>query len=227
MHLQYSGNQMSSYEADRKKQHDAKMGEYNQKLRTYNRKRNLAVLFIILAVAIWPVTYFAVALPANYQYTQLYKSHVIMAGDQADFTGVMTQVQTVQNQMLTDFAGHNLNTTWNSYWYWDHTYDNSLQAEQDYFNRLEVRITNYQAIQAKLVSNGTVNIQDWIDQSMTSLRNEMNRSGGLDWALYGAWMLTFQPLAAWWFWWTLIPCAAFGLAALGSWPETKPDKPYD
>jgi hypothetical protein len=43
-------------------------------------------------------------------------------------------------------------------------------------------------------------VEDWYDKSI-NLRTEMQREGGLDWAIKGAWLLTYAPAAYWLTWW--------------------------
>lgn len=159
------------------------------------------------------LTWFGVEAPAHSGYYRLFGSHVVMALGQATFEGVRDQVIVLWKQMNTTFSDYNYDTTYNSPFYWDQNYDNSLRAQQDYFKmlvqRIDSYITQYNQLQA---SSGTSLLEDWYDKSMRNLRDEMDRMGGLDWAIWGAWYLNFASTAFWADFLYLIPAEVIMLA---------------
>lgn len=159
----------------------------------------LIVLLIALAIIVPIGLFVGIVIPANWEYNKKFGSHVVMAKDQATFSGMIEQVGILWDNMNTTFTGRNFNETYNSPWYWDWTYDNSLGAQRDYFKHLMERLNNYQMQYQFLLKNNSnpIYINDWYDKSVQNMRNEMNRAGGLDWALKDAWCLTFAPMAFW------------------------------
>ena len=158
-----------------------------------------------------------VSLPATAEYNRMFTSHITMAQDQATFDGIKTQINIIWAQMNESFAGDDFATTYNTPWYWDQNYDNSLAAQQDYFVQLVDRIDRYQSAYDKQVANSTQQTQltDWYDTSIQNLRTEMDRAGGLDWAINGAWFLNKRPFV---YWWTLpiyLAMGAIGLLGVG------------
>jgi len=130
-----------------------------------------------------------------------------MAYDQATFEGMRTQVIAVWNQMNKTFADFDYIHTYNTPWYWEQNYENSLAANQDYFTSLIDRLD--QTIKEKeqiIAGNKTIMVpyNSWYQQTLDGFRNESKREGGLDWAINGAWYLSFAP-TAYWLWWWVIP----------------------
>jgi hypothetical protein len=157
------------------------------------------ITLIILIIAMPIIAILTVQLPANAQYNRLFAAHVTMAMDQATFEGVEDQVNTVWTQMNTTFTSYDYNTTYSSPWYWEQNYENSLAAQQDYFTQIIHRIDSYQLAYQQMAQNNTnpILVEDWYDKSIQNLRNEMEREGGLDWAIKGAWYLNNAPAAYW------------------------------
>jgi hypothetical protein len=122
-----------------------------------------------------------------------------MAYDQATFTGIKEQVLIIWKQMNETFAGRDFLYTWNTPWYWEQTYENSLKAQEDYFRQLVNRLDLYQQTYEKMLQNATnpVLVEDWYHRSIQNFRDEMKREGGLDWVIHDAWYLNIQPLAYW------------------------------
>jgi hypothetical protein len=107
------------------------------------------------------------------------------------------------NETFKDF---DYSHTYNTPWYWEQTYDNSLAAQQDYSRQLVNRFDSYIELYNTMVQNMTnpVYLEDWYYKSIQNFRDEMKRAGGLDWAINGAWYLNYAPAAYWLPWW-LIP----------------------
>jgi hypothetical protein len=65
------------------------------------------------------------------------------------------------------------------------------------------RINSYKLAYQQMAQNNTnpILVEDWYDKSINNLRTEMQREGGLDWAIKGAWYLTYAPAAYWLTWW--------------------------
>jgi len=164
------------------------------------------VLLVVLTIAVPVFALFGIYLPSVATYRRLFGSHVTMAYDQATFEGMRTQVLAIWTQMNKTFTDFDYITTYNSPWYWEQNYENSLAANQDYFRSLIGRLDG--TIKEKdqiLAGNKTILVpyNQWYQQALEGFRNESKREGGLDWAINGAWFLTFAPVAYWVWWWAL------------------------
>ncbi len=171
----------------------------------------MGVIFWILALLIGLLAVFVIMLPADAEYNRRFASHVTMAYDQASFEGVKEQVLILWAEMNKTFGTEDLDHIYSSPWYWEQTYDNSLKAQEDYFRKLIERIDKqiYEAEQI-LAGNRTILMpyNQWYQEALDSLRAEMKREGGLDWALRPAWYLHCAPAAYWLLWW-LVPLETF------------------
>jgi len=175
----------------------------------------LAGVLIALLIAIPIVAVFVVQLPAMAQYNRLFGGHVTMAMDQATFEGIEDQINIIWSQMNTTFKDFDYNQTYSSPWYWEQNYENSLAAQQDYFTQINRRMNSYKLAYQQMALNNTnpILVEDWYDKSINNLRTEMQREGGLDWAIKGAWYITYAPAAYWLMWW-LIPLEVALLLAI-------------
>ena len=175
------------------------MGRYDREDRTQKAMAAGILLCIVVAIVFPIAMYFAYVMPADTTYNRDFRSHVTMAKDQSTFDGMIQQIQVLWDNMNNTFSGRDLNTTYSTWWGPDQTYDNSLGAERDYFNRLITRLTSYQTTYANMTTNGSnpILINDWYAQSIKNARSEMNREGGLDWAISGAFYLNLHPTAYW------------------------------
>jgi hypothetical protein len=166
-------------------------------------KRVSAGLVVVIVIALMIATpmlfYFGVRMGADKDYNTKFGAHVTMAKDQATFEGMELQIQILYANMNSSFAGRDFNTTYSTWWGPDQTYENSLQAQADYFVQLMKSIDRYIATYDKIINSGntTAYINDWYYQAIQNVRNEMNREGGLDWALKNAFYLNLYPTAYW------------------------------
>jgi hypothetical protein len=160
---------------------------------------------------------FTVQLPVQAQYNRLFGGHVTMAMDQATFEGIEDQINVIWTQMNTTFSGYDYNTSYSSPWYWEQNYENSLAAQQDYFTQINSRINSYKRAYAQMAQNNTnpILVEDWYDKSIQNLRTEMQREGGLDWAIKGTWYLNNAPAAYWLTWWLTPTEIALVIALVG------------
>jgi hypothetical protein len=163
----------------------------------------LIAISVILLIMIPIIAVFAVYLPAAAQYNRLFGAHVTMAMDQATFEGIEDQISTLWTQMNTTFNDYDYDATYSSPWYWEQNYENSLAAQQDYIHQITRRIDQYQTAYQQMALNNTnpILVEDWYDKSINNLRTEVQREGGLDWAIKGTWLLTYAPAAYWLAWW--------------------------
>lgn len=157
----------------------------------------LALVIVMIAIPIG--VYLTVVMPVDAKWNRDFESHATMAKDQATFEGMEDQIQILWDKMNTTFKGRNLNETYSTWWYPDQTYDNSLGAQRDYFDQLLKSIARYKATYAKMLSNSSQQtmLDDWYYKSIQNLRNEMNREGGLCWALKDAWYYNLHPDNYW------------------------------
>jgi hypothetical protein len=160
----------------------------------------------IIAIVVLAAGYVTIVMDAQTEYNRNFASHVTMAKDSATFENMAAQLTILWENMNTTFAGRDFNTTYSTWWGPDQNYENSLGAQRDYFNGVLDRINNYQAVYAGMSANGTAPglILDWYDRAIVNLRNEMNRSGDLDWALHGAFYYNLHP-AVYWLWAWMFP----------------------
>ena len=164
----------------------------------------LAAVICIVAIALEVIIPVMMELywqaPANVQYGNLFGANVAMATQGAtSLTGpdsIQYYLMQIWTQMNQTFTGYNYNQVFNQPWSWTHTYDNSLAKQNQYFESLNQTIT-YQQAWLNNVETGKVTVVSGnpMMQAINVTRAEMNVSGGLDWALNGAWYLTFTPLA--------------------------------
>jgi len=139
-------------------------------------------------------------LPARAYYNKKFGAHVVMAYDQASFEGVKEQILILWKNMNETFDTSNLENIYCTPWYWGQTYDNSLKAQEDYFRYLIERIDKQiKESEDILAGNKTILVpyNQWYQDALDALRTEMQREGGLDWAIRGAWYLTYAPMAYW------------------------------
>lgn len=185
---------------------------------------NLIVVgMVILMITGGLTVLFAVVFPVDAKWNKDFESHATMAKDQATFEGMEDQIQVLWGNMNTSFKGKNLNETYSTWWYPDQTYDNSLGAQRDYFAQLLKSIQRYKQTYSKMLANGTTPtmLEDWYYKSIQNLRNEMNREGGLCWALKDAWYYNLHPTNYWLPFW-MIPLYAFlSILTIGVWMKTR------
>ena len=156
----------------------------------------ITLIFIIVSLTFW----IGVCLPADKQYNVIFRSKAVMLLDQASFEGMQTQLELLWTQMNITFTGSDLNEVYNTPWYWEQTYDNSLKAQEDYFRQLNRRFTEVISEKNSILSgNRTVigGYSQWYQQTLESLRSEMSREGGITWVIRDAWYLKFESLAYW------------------------------
>lgn len=134
-------------------------------------------------------------LPISVQYQREYGAHINMAYTQATFEAVKYEVTIVWENMNKSFAGCDYLYTYNSPFYWDQNYENSLAAQNNYLRSLMSRIDSYIEQYTKLKESTSASmLQDWYDESINNLREEMKQEGGLDWVIKDAWLLKFYPI---------------------------------
>jgi hypothetical protein len=163
-----------------------------------NIKIGIIIALVIVGAGIYIASWLVIKVPADIEYSRKFGSDVTMAYDQADFVGINQSVTKIWKTMNETFAGKDYNNVYNTPWFWEQIPEDSMRMQQDYLRRLVVRITAYQKTWDNAVSNGTSYLlQDWYDNSIRNLRVEMQREGGLDWVINGAWYLNFAPAAYW------------------------------
>ena len=176
----------------------------------------LAAFLVISAVAVPIVLYVTVNIPAQVKYQNLMGADATLAVEgPGTFQGIYHYVDALYAQMNATFpqSKFDWNTTYNSGFYWDHTYDNSLSAQAEYLQTSLARITLYEHEYANVSSTGQ--LTDVYNTAIKNLRSELNASGGIDWVLNGAWYLNYAPLAYWdWFYMLGYAAIAIVLAAV-------------
>lgn len=164
--------------------------------------KKLSAISIIFGIAFPTALFFTIVLPTQTQYNRQFGGHVIIAYDQSTLSGMKQEILLLWKQMNQSFLGDHAQI-YNSAFYWEQTYDNSLQAEDRYFTQTINRLDNYNAQYETFIKAGTnivlgVPLTDWYDKIVQNMRIELAREGGLDWAIRGAYYLKYSPLT-WWF----------------------------
>ena len=182
------------------------------------------LLCIILSVVTPFVTYLSWRAQADRDYGEKFGSYVTMAYDEATFEGIRKNVMDFWHEMNVTFAGFDYVHTYNTWWWPSQIKENSLYMQNRYLYNLVFRLN--ETIKEKdqiLAGNKTVLIPytQWYQTGLNQTRAEMKREGGLDWVVAPAWMLSFAPMAYWWFlyqiliWIVLIVVGFFALIYLG------------
>lgn len=178
----------------------------------YKKKNKLAIIVGILLIAIAVptpfVAYFTVCAPADAQFNRQFTSHETMAHDSASFEKMREQIMIIWTNMNSTWNPAQFDTIYNTWWYPDQTYENSLQATNNYYqgliNRIDATIVEMQMIE---VGNRTIltPYNQYYTSMLNSFRSETTTSGGLLWAIHDAWYLHFAPMAYWFFIWAVLP----------------------
>jgi len=154
---------------------------------------------IIAIFIVAGVSYFAVSLPAQVQYNKAFGGQISITIDQPSISGMSTNLMKLWLTMNATFPGDHTQI-YNSYWYWDQTPDNTIASEDRYFRSEIGRLNNYTAQYNAYVKSGQnivigLPLTDWYDKVTNNSRHELQRNGGLDWAIQGAWYLKYAPAA--------------------------------
>ena len=177
------------------------------------------VLVLIASAFVAPIVgYFAINLPAEVQYNRTFGGQISITIDQPTTSGMAHGLRIIWAQMNTTFGTSNHGTIYGNGWYWGQTPDNSLASEDRYFSSEIQRLDNYTAAYAEYQKAGVKTVTglpliDWYTQIVNNSRHELQRNGGLDWAIEPAWMLKTNPLAYWdWFYFAAYAAVAVVLA---------------
>lgn len=151
----------------------------------------IGIIILVVGAIIFPLwVNLGVFLSAKAGYNRVFGGHIVMAYEQATFEGTKKELLILWGKMNETYGKRNYDSTFNSIWYWDQTYDNSLRAQDEYLRRIVERVDNYIIQYNSMKLNGQISLlQDWYDQSIRNLREEMKRSGGLDWVISGVWLI--------------------------------------
>lgn len=180
-------------------------------MRGYKITRIICITCFILVIALPIYGIFGIAAPANAQFNNKFLAHETMAHDSASFEKMREQIMIIWQNMNETWDPKDFLTTYNTWWYPDQTYENSLQATNDYFTGLVDRIDATMVEMHQIeVGNKTIltPYNAYYNDMLDSFRNETVDKGGLLWAINGAWYLTFAPAAYWLIWW-LLPLELF------------------
>lgn len=161
---------------------------------------SVVIALIILGVAFPIAAHFVIAVPVGATYNRLFRSNAIMLDDMATFEGMQTQLNKLQRVTESAFVGLDPNETFDTPWYWDFTYDHSLQAQYDYYNQLNVRFDEAILEKNQILTGEKVILSpyaQWYQETLESLRDEIRREGGILWVTKNAWFLYNHPIAYW------------------------------
>jgi hypothetical protein len=182
--------------------------------------KTLGIVLIVLLIAIPIVSFIGIAIPADTQYNRKFTSHETMAHDSASFEKMREQIMIIWNTMNETWSVDKFSATWNTWYGPDQTYENSIQATNDYYNGLVSRI-DATIVEMHQIEIGNKTIltpyNAYYNDMLDSFRNETVDKGGLLWAIHGAWYLSFAPAAYWMAWWLIplmIALGIFGIIAI-------------
>ena len=204
------------------------LGYYKRKRKTMGNLNVLGGLLILLTVlagiAVPVGFYFAVNLQANIAYSNAFGSDVTMLYDSPSIESVRDQAVILWTKMNQTWdpggpTAPNHRNIYNSAFPWDRIKENTLFAEDQYFNKLiNTRIPSILAQWATIQKGGMIVQGDWLSTALDKLINETKSNGGIDWAIQGAYYLQFYPLSYWSFMYTLVTwtvCSVIGLVGIG------------
>ncbi len=176
-------------------------------MKGYKIARIVCVTLIVLAIIVPLYGLFGIAAPASAQFNRKFEAHETMAHDSASFEKMREQIMIIWENMNDTWNPEDFSSIYNTWWYPEQTYENSLQATNDYYAGLIARIdATMEEMHQIEIGNKTIltPYNAYYNDMLDSFRNETVDKGGLLWAIDGAWYLSFAP-AAYWLWWWMIP----------------------
>ena len=171
----------------------------------------LCIIMIALTIIIPLDFYFTVELPAQVAYSNALGSKITMLYDAGSIADFYNRSHELRVAMEAEFAGYNTSKLHMNWMPWDQTNENTVAENIRWVRDFEEGrcLNNYQDLLA--IKNGTKTILTpygaWEQQTVEGMRNESKRTGGVAWAVYGAWFQVYQPYcfwlhnALWWFGW--------------------------
>ena len=161
-------------------------------------------LFILISI-------FGVVVPGNFDYDRQFGQHLKVYFKVSTFEEMREEIVTLWQKMNATFP-ENHSAVYNSPFYWQRTYDNSLAAQDVYFaakiNRLDLQIAAYNKMIFE--SDNTAVLGDWYDSARTAIIQDGVTE---DWVLYPAFILQKYPAIYWFVAW-FIPSVVFLLSML-------------
>lgn len=154
--------------------------------------------------------------PANAQFNKKFGAHETMAHDSATFNKMREQIMIIWINMNSTWNPRDFNNLYNTWWYEDQSYENSLQATNDYFEGLVSRI-DATIMELEHWNYSQSHLQPYnayYQSQLDAFRNETFDAGGLLWAIRGCWYLSFQPAAYYFLFWYLPLLAGLVIAAI-------------
>jgi hypothetical protein len=172
-------------------------------------KTAIAIAIIVFALILTVIAYLVIEVPANVQYGNLFGANVNgMTQTASSLTGpdsMQYYLMQIWTQMNQTFAGFNYATTYNSYWSWDHTTDNTLAFQNEWFNSINQTIYSQQKwLDEVEAGNASYTGGNPILTAVNTTRSEFNTYGGIDWVIGPAWYLNFATTAYWLWMYVLI-----------------------
>lgn len=173
----------------------------------------LAIVIILISMIVAGTMYFTINYNADYQYNRNFGTYVVTATQSAGLNRTWANCLIVWQHMNATFDPSKFNDTYNVIPVLglnaDIKYENSLAAENDYFQGLE----NLYNTDQKLLTQSTGFITE--QQLVYEFRNEMNTYGGVDWAIKGAYYIQEFPTAYWsWIYYAILIIVAAVAAAI-------------
>ena len=173
--------------------------------------KSAVFIMLVIAAIVYPIYFvFVFNVPADLAFANKFGSRYEMALDQADFVQMKNGIVKIWEAMNTTWASDNYinddgvwqwEKVYNTWWYGDQTYVNSLAATNSYFQGLVPRIEET-IVEKEMIKNGSKDIaipySSWEQQTIQNFRNETKRAGGLLWVIRDAWYMRFASVTAFW-----------------------------
>jgi hypothetical protein len=158
-------------------------------------KTKLLAIVIIIAIVATAFTYFDINYNADWHYNREFGTYVLVATQSSSLNRTWANTLIVWQNMNATFDQSKFNTTYNVIPVLglnaDLKYENTLAAENDYFQGLQnLYIDDLTILKQNTGFNSEMNL-------VYEYRNEANANGGMDWAIKGAYYIQNYPLAYW------------------------------
>lgn len=164
----------------------------------------LSLLAILIASSANAI--FNIYIPLDFEYKKQFGSNIKLIERQTTFQGVREQLEIYQGNIDRYFKeDHNTIYKSDPLFYWSITWDNSLDAQDEYIQTIFDRIDSYQRQYDSMVAgNNTAMLEDWYDKSLINLKSKWidypdrdNYITQLDYVSHDAWVLRVKPEAYW------------------------------
>lgn len=157
----------------------------------------LAYMIFVLLVAV-----VAIRIPAEYHYNNAIGNYIEFAKQQSTFDGMRQGVLVIKEKTNILFPDKGV---YNSGFYWDFVYKNTITAQEVCYNQIIDRINTLEATynRAALDTRDPTLLKDWYAEARQNILYEMNSNGlgiyncSLSYVVSQAYMVKYEPLSYW------------------------------